>query len=263
MRRALWVVALVAGCGGRVVDGAAGGDAGTDAFVADVARDDTRPPPFDSGRDTRPIVDPPPSCDTSIDGFACTPAADAPGKTVCTDAMIEEFLSCFGPSSDEKRCLAARKTYPGCDTCMLSDWLKINPDTGRGTINIAACIKKIDPVSKCSGAVNCAVDCEDWVCAECDDTPGSGKTGSSSSSERLECERDAQSPGTTTRPKGACYELAYKDYVDCESDPRFRYCFVRTTEDLRYFYRGACRDGGSWSSVTIEKPTPVDAGTSG
>jgi hypothetical protein len=238
------------GCGGRVSD-----DNVADAAVDPVPVDsgvfiDTSPPPFDSGR-RETHIDPPPGCAQSIAGFACTPAADRTGKTVCTDAMIEEFLNCFGSTGSEKRCTDAQKNFPECKTCFLTDWLKVNPDTGAAKVDIAACIKKIDPASTCSGTVNCSVDCVDWVCAECDDTPGSGST--SSSSEALDCARDAQSAGTASKPKGACYDLGYKDYEACESDPKFARCFLRTIEDLRYFYRGACRDGGDWSNVAMSK----------
>jgi len=224
---------------------------GTDAAVDSVAIDSK---PVDTGKPDVPA----PSCAAPIEGFACEAAADRTGKTVCTDEMIKEFMNCFGTSGDEAKCTAARTKYPQCNTCVLTDWLKVNPDTGGGSLDVAACIKKVDPTGPCSGATNCYYDCNDWVCSECDDTPGSGKTGSMSSSAALECERDARSAGSSTKPKGACYDIAYKEFTTCQSDERFRYCFVRTLADLEFFLRGACRDGGNWSNVTVDKPT--DAG---
>jgi hypothetical protein len=71
-------------------------------------------------------------------------------------------------------------------------------------------------------------------------------------SARIDCWRDAQLKGSATKPRGVCYDVATKDYAACATDERFAPCFVTTVEDVTYFARGACRDGGSW--VNAYKP---------
>jgi hypothetical protein len=250
MRFPLVALALTTGCGYRVLDGlgfdaaqepradaASAVDTSGPTTVVDSAQPDTRT----SVPDTRPPDMGPISCATTLDAtFTCMPPAAKAGSTECTEAMLQEFRYCFGADGDSTKCSAAMKAYPKCNSCVLDQWLYESRyvDTG-------ACIRVVSPASSCGTTWRCNIDCLTAVCGECDDTPGSGKT--ASTSEKNDCERDAQSAGTATKPRGACYDVASKGLAECTSDPTLAPCFVRTSDDVVAFYRGACRDGGSWA----------------
>lgn len=225
-----------------------------DAFVA--ARDSgstfndagSVPPPFD----TRPPP-PPVTCALPLPSdFTCI-APDVPaGRTTCTDAMLAEFVLCFGATGDEKRCSAAVKSFPECNDCVLKEWLYDSR-----FVNVGACLRAMDPSSPCGRSWRCNVDCLALVCGDCDETPGSGKT--ATKSERQDCETDAQSKGSSTKPIGACAATG-TELVTCREDPRFAKCFINTVADVLVFYRGACRDGGDWSRADM---AIADAGADG
>lgn len=248
---------VVAGLGGATLFVGCGGD--DPAPVAE----DTGTPVTDTGvidtgkPDTIKTDTPPPSlsCMAPLPtGFECKAPTAKAGKTVCTDAMIEEFSNCFGTSGSSAKCTAAQKAYPQCNTCILKDWLDNN------SIDTAACIAKIDPASTCGKTVKCNSDCLDAVCPadDCDTTEGSGVKGGTST-QRGDCYADAQAKGGTVKPKGVCYDLATKDYGACATDPKFTFCFVSSIADITTFFRGACRDNGDWSKADV--PMPTDAGT--
>jgi len=237
----------------------AAGVAGGVAFVGCSSSDEAAPAPTDSGvaadsapvdtgatKDTAPPVDtglvP---CEAKLDkAFACEEPAVKAGKTVCTDVMINEFMNCFGTDGDSKKCTAAQTKYPQCNTCILTDWL------ADSRIDVAGCVKKIDPTGTCGKTIGCTQACLDMTCSsdECDDTPGSGST--STRSQLDDCYRAVQQkPGSSIRPTGQCWDVAVKDYAACSGDAKFTYCFVRAKTDLLTFYRGACRDNGSWAKA--------------
>ncbi|MBI2389212.1 MAG: hypothetical protein HYV09_06310 [Deltaproteobacteria bacterium] len=189
-------------------------------------------------------------------GFACEEPAGKAGKTVCTDEAIDAIVTgCFSDTATSTTCTNARAKYKACDACTLTDWLVdfIWADS-------ANCIKKVAPTDPCAKSIQCNFDCMLEICSteECDTTPGSGKT--TTSSEWGDCIQAAQAKGTSTKPRGACYDIATKDYSACASKDGLGVCFPRSDYDYVLFFRGACRDGGDWSNVTTDKPSG-DAGT--
>jgi hypothetical protein len=241
--------ALVLGCGARTINDfdefgspSTTTDSGTttDSSI-DTGSPDTRPPPFDTGTpppDTRP---PPMGCEAPLSpGFSCLEPPDIAGKKVCTDAAIRELSNgCFGPGATSSKCNAAMKKFATCSNCMLNDWV------AETRLQTGACIKKVDPTSKCGTVIDCTYDCLWEVCNACDDTPGTGKGGGS---EMDDCYESAAY-------MGSCYDLAAKDYTECASDPKLSVCIPNTVDDLITFYRGACRDGGDWSKATVPDGT--------
>lgn len=208
--------------------------------------------PIDCGpaSETGPGPDPVSSlCEAALPStFACAPSETKTGSTACTDAMLEELVSgCFGSTATSTKCSAAQTKYPACTTCALNTWLY-----GGAFIDSGACIRKIDPASKCATAWRCNVDCLDEVCGGCDPTTGSGAGGTGS--EMNDCRKKAQFAGSTTASKGACYDVASKDSAACKEDCRFAYCFPENNAGLINFYRGACRDGGDWTLAGVAKP---------
>ena len=240
--------ALFTGCGGDSAPAAAP-DTGTVVTDTGTTPVDTGTPK-DTG--TKPDVTVLGCMQPLPTDFVCKAPGAKAGKTVCTDAMIEEFTNCFGSAGSTTKCSAATKAYPECNTCILKDWLYNN------SVDVASCIAKVLPTDKCATTVRCNVDCLGLVCPkdDCDTTPGSGSSATRSQAD--DCFRDAQFRGSTLKPKGACYDVATKDYADCAAKPELAYCFVTSITDLTYFFRGACRDGGDWSKADVTKPT--DAG---
>ncbi len=231
-------LALLAACSTGTGSSQPRADGGVDSAVVVVT--DTGGGPVVVQPDTRPPA--PLGCQQPLPStFACEAPTSRTGATVCTDAMIEAFFDCFGTDGDATKCTAAQKAYPACNTCILSTWLD-----GQ-TIAIGSCIKAIDPTSSCATTVPCRADCLEAVCAGCDETKGSGRTSTTSALDN--CYTDAIWRGSSTKPKGNCYDVAAKEYVTCQADPRFLYCFVQSKADLLPFFRGACRDGGNWSKA--------------
>lgn len=211
---------------------------------------DTGTTPVDTGKVDTGTPEVPSTCPAPLAaGFECKAPADRAGKTVCTDQAIDDVVSgCFGSSATSTTCSAAQKKWADCYKCTINEWTP-GGYTDRGT-----CAQKIDPTSKCGKAFRCVTDCVASVCTtdDCDTTPGSGRTSSTSQYEN--CVSDVQNKGGTVRPKGVCYDVASKDAQECAADPKFANCL-----DVTYLFRGACRDGGDWSKAADAKP--VDAGT--
>jgi len=260
MRATLFLLSSIAlGCSssttGFFADAAAdgAGPSNNEAGAMDSARSDSAPRDTavsDTGFvvDTGPAKDPPPvTCDVPLPSFTCTPSDAKAGSTVCTDAMISEFVTgCFGSSGSSTACNAAMTKYPACNTCILTTWLY------ESTVDSGACVRKIDPTNKCGTAWRCNFDCLAEVCVGCDPTSGTGASGTES--EYDDCEKEAQFAGSSTAAKGACYDVASRDLAACSLDPRFKYCFPRTSADVVNFFRGACRDGGNWTSAGTARP---------
>lgn len=225
---------------------AAGDDGGTAKPDTKIGGTDSNvPPPWDSGTEPFDTWTPPPdttpaTCATPFSGSCLLPEAKA-GSTVCTTAAITALVNgCFGPSATSTACNSAKTTYASCSTCVLTTWLYATPDGG-GTVDTGACIRKINSTSTCGKTWRCSMDCLYDVCGSCDDTAGSGSGGGS---ERDDCMATHGASG------GYCYSIATKDFDTCAADTQFTRCYPTTTLDVEYFYRGACRDGGSWTSVT-------------
>ena len=165
--------------------------------------------------------------------FACVAPTAKKGKKTCSEAMVQAIVpACYGSSATATKCADVQKKYPGCQGCILSDWL----DGGRP--DIAACILAITPTSPCGPAMNCGYDCLDAVCGACSTAAGSGAAGGTA---RAEC-FSAQSKST-----GQCWSKGMSSYASCSGTAQFALCFPATTADLIPFFRGACRDGGDWS----------------
>ena len=250
-----------------VVAGAAGGV----AFVGCSSPAEPLVAPADTGVDTAPVdtgkapadTNPPVetgpvSCAAPLDSsFKCQAPPAKAGQKVCTDEMLTEFATCFG-SGDTKRCSAAQTKFAACNKCVLADWLYGDPAR---YIDTGACIAKIDPAEPCAKLFACNIDCQTAVCSECDPTTGSGKT--ATTSEQSDCMNAAvKKGGTAAVPKGACYDVAAAPLTAaaCNTKANIAVCFVRTTDDVIKFYRGACRDGGDWSQADIDKTVMTDAG---
>lgn len=248
----------------------AAGALGSVAFAGCGGDDDKQTPAADTGvvADTGGAVDTgtpdtfkpetaPYTCAQPLPtGFACEEPAGKAGKTVCTDEAIDAIVTgCFSDTSTSTTCSNARNKYKACDACTLTDWLVefIWADS-------ANCIKAVAPTDPCAKSIQCNFDCMLAICSpdECDTTTGSGSK--STTSEFGDCISAAQTKGTSTKPKGACYDLATKDYSACATKEALSVCFPRSDYDYVLFFRGACRDGGNWSNVTTDKPSG-DAGT--
>ncbi|MBK7396868.1 MAG: hypothetical protein IPJ34_11345 [Myxococcales bacterium] len=207
---------------------------------------------IDTGKIDTGTPEVPLSCPAPLaTGFECKAPTDHPGRTTCTDEGIDAVVSgCFGSAATSTTCNAAKAKYAACYKCTIDEW------TPGGYTDRGLCAQKIDPTGKCGKAFRCVTDCIASVCTtdDCDTTPGSGRTPSTSQYEN--CVSDVQNKGGTARPKGACYDIASKDAQECAGDPKFANCI-----DVTYLFRGACRDNGDWSKADIAKPTPTDAGT--
>jgi len=236
------LLAILAGCASSESPSGpmdAGSDSASKDSGADVLSD------IPSGPDTRL---PPVICNNPLPSdFVCEPTRDAPGKSVCTDAAIDAMLACFGTTGSDAACAKAQADFPACAQCAMKDWLVDN------RLSAAACVSKIDPGAACARAVQCNTDCLAFVCSDkkCDSTPGSGSV--ASRSELQDCYVSAQFAGSSVKGKGACYDLASKDYAACAADSKYAVCFLRTIDDARFFLRGACRDGGDFSNVSVAK----------
>ena len=71
------------------------------------------------------------------------PCAAPPKKTaetVCTDAALDELMTCIGPELDAARCAAIKAAAPACATCVLSTWW-----SPTGGPDEAACVARFDP----------------------------------------------------------------------------------------------------------------------
>ncbi len=233
MRCALALVCLLLGCNASVEDDL---DAGADLEGGARPDVDAAESRVDVGAVTDTGTPASSSCVKALpSSFECEAPDARKGKRTCSEAMIQAFVpACFGSAATSAKCTAVQKKYPGCESCILSDWL----DEMR--IDIAGCILAISPTSTCARSMNCGYDCLDSICATCSTTAGSGRSGVS---ERYDCLNDA------SRSTGACWGKGMKDYAACAGTAKFALCFPATTAELVPFFRGACRDGGSWSNA--------------
>jgi len=239
-----------AGCGGRVaVDpqedtGVAEDTSPYPTFDARPTPYDGAPRPIDTGLPRKDSAPPPPlTCATDLPAdFTCAvPPMPVAGKD-CTEAMVQEFYTaCFGTSGTD--CSAWTKKYPECNKCVMRF---VSPS---GWLLTGYCMIDVAPTSSCGKATLCNTACFDEVCQDCDRTLGSGK--SPSSSEFQDCVKDAQFAGSASKSKGVCYDIATKDTkaLGCSTTDPTAGCV-----DPVQFFRGACRDGGSWSNMTSAVP---------
>ena len=205
-----------------------------------------------------------------------------PATTDCTEAMLQEFATkCM--SADYKvgsACTEFKDAHPACNTC-IGNWAldssiipgKVYPDRDK-------CWYKT-LTEACSTSINCMFKCDDAVCTDCDKAAGSAPDGKTS--EYQACVNRERKKGGTTVPKGACYDLATGAALGCLNDnaDKVAPCFVSELftptgtggkadltslqREVVIFYRGACRDGGSWTNSSYSCSTPpcaaTDAGT--
>jgi hypothetical protein len=210
----------------------------SDTTTVDTARVDTGLP------ETAPV------CPAALPSdFACVAPYLPIAQKVCTDKMLRALLSCFG-GGDDLKCIAAKKAYPACSSCVINDWLE------RGEVASASCIQTIDPAGSCGKTLQCAGDCAAKMCEGCA-PPSRDACHQSVSAGPSADAGDAGDAGAGS----TCYQLAAKDVPACEADPKLRICFVRDAEDLVRFFRGACRDKGDWSKADLPDGTESDAGT--
>ncbi|MGZ3453718.1 MAG: hypothetical protein ACXVEF_29205 [Polyangiales bacterium] len=244
-------VAGFAGCSSSDETPQETADAGGDSSPADTGA------PKDTG--TLPDTAPSTSCQADLPSdFMCNKPADKAGSTACTDKMLTEFLNCFG-TGDTAKCTAAQKAYPDCNKCVLSTWIITNP-SGGGSIDVGACIQKIDPTGTCGTSVQCDTDCYNTICESCDTTAGSGS--SATRSEFDDCYRDTRFAGSSSKPKGKCYDLATKAAKTCLADAKYANCIISSIDSVKNFYRGACRDNANWTNADKADGTETtDAGT--
>lgn len=229
---------------------AEGTDATADTGTRDSGVRDTGSPSDTGWRDTGELLGR--TCEQPLPAkFACPTAKPKVGQTVCTDAMLEQFSSCFGPDASSTKCSAAQKNFPECSKCVLGEWI------AESRIDTAACVLALAPKDPCATAVTCNVACFVTACSLCDMVAGSGRK--APASEYDDCLENVQLAGSSTKPKGACYDLASKDAAICGARPELAVCFIKTKSDLLPFYRGACRDGGDWSRATAATDAGSDA----
>ncbi len=236
LRAPFIVVMTVAGCSDPASTSENASDSSVIDSYPDIITSDNPPCLFmacDTG--TTPPID----CTAPLPAdFACGSIKAKAGQKVCAEASLTELMTCF-VAGGEKACEAARAKHPDCDKC-LTEW-----KYGERFFDVGACMHLVDPASGCGEAWRCERDCVAAACAECDDSPGSGKTpGGSALSECDARMRNAADAGT-----GTCYERATRDLDLCRLHPTVAVCFVDKAEDVLRFYRGACRDGGDWSKA--------------
>jgi hypothetical protein len=231
------LVLVVAGCSSDPTPAAAT-DAGTDT-------------PVDSGTDTKPTDTgaPPITCEQAVPSdFACVAPTKATGKTVCTEAMLQELADkCLAADiSVPSACAEWKTAYADCATCVGAwSWEgipgKIYPDD-------YLCYWAIMD-DACGKNVNCMFSCEESVCADCDRTPGSD-----GESEAYKCYTAQEKEGSK------CWDVAAKEGTACFTTFDTKPCDVseiyKETADLTnlkkqvvHFLRGACRDNGSWANA--------------
>jgi len=199
-----------------------------------IAKDTTPPPP-----------PPPPGCAINLPlDFACFVPPTPTGGKVCSEDVIQAFVkACFSPMPTPDCGWLVKKDHYDCYSCLG------NFGSPAGTFQSGFCMLALAPSSICGKAMLCENACIGEVCADCLFTPGSGK--SPTTSERWDCASDARFEGSSTQPKGRCYDVATGDTVKagCRTTPPTAGC-----TDPVQFYRGACRDGGDWTNMT--SPTP-------
>lgn len=162
-----------------------------------------------------------------FDGVCKAPPKKA-ASTVCTDAMLDEILTCLGPTPDKPRCDAIKAAAPACATCALSTWWLPGVDD-------AACVALVDPT--CAVATRCARDCTSAVCPvdACDTTPGSGTAPGRS-------QWDDCVTSTLGLDAGApCAKFAA---ARAECIAKAPACFPSGGGDLRRYLRAVCTLGG-------------------
>lgn len=248
LRTSLFSVALVLAIAGCSSDPATSTptDAGTDTVVDTGA--DTKTPPADTGT----VI----SCEEPVpSGFACVAPTKAAGKTVCTEAMLQELAEkCLAADISVPAACAEWKTaYADCATCV-GAWSwdgipgKIYPDD-------YLCYWAVMD-DACGKSVNCMFACGDAVCGECDNMPGQdgesemGKCYAAQEKEGSKCWDVAAKEGT------ACFEKF--DTAGCNVNEIYKATanLTELKKQVVRFYRGACRDNGVWTNAE----SPGDAG---
>ncbi len=236
-------------------------DAGGDVAVSDAPEGDTSTTddaaPDTAAPDTSsPETGPGPvACSKGLPAsFACAEPTKAAPKTTCTEALLQEFATtCITDSAEVPAACATWKTaHPECTTC-IEDW---SWDEDKIFVDDYQCYEALIP--GCGKAMNCDLECPFEVCADCDDSPG---TGSGGTSEFEECFVQATSAG------GRCYEVSSKKSKECFDDPVGAPCRITSyytdtslttlREEVVRVLRGACRDNGDWSKAS----EAGDAGT--
>jgi len=139
------------------------------------------------------------------------------------------------------------------DTPIDGDVVSIDGDAIDGTVaDVSDAIDEVDAVDASDDA-DAIDDADAGVTTDTTDAPDASEV------------LDVADSTDTAPPKtkgGQCWTMVAKDRPACIADPRFRPCYVKTKADLVAFYRGACRDGGSWTHAYESNGTLVDAGSS-
>ncbi|GAC1574676.1 MAG: hypothetical protein NVS3B20_06300 [Polyangiales bacterium] len=197
----------------------------------------------------------------------CVAKAKIPTSTDCSETVLQDFLvKCI--AADFKvpaECAAWRAANAACNTC-IQNWVvdpklddtKVFPDKFK-------CYEQIFD-APCNKTVGCYFDCQDAVCATCDQTDGSGMGGKGT--EFGDCIDKA------IADKGACAaqtkeaDKCFSGPVDshyCDNDEYYTPTIAadkanidKLRKGVLIYYRGACRDNGVWNSDPI---TAGDAGS--
>jgi hypothetical protein len=233
---------------------------GTDASV-DTGAD------LDASTDTAP-----PLCDEDLGaGFECMlPDKRATPTSDCTEAQLQSMVTACITDSVSKTpatCSPWKAANPACAACV---------GAFAATYYAARVIPERNQCywalmsDSCDKALQCSFDCQDEVCAGCDNTLGTGSDGKTS--EYRECATRARSNATAKTPKGRCWDLASKQASDCLAATDVTPCIINelnnSTPDIPTlqqqvveYLRGACRDNGDWSNRLSATPKGGDAGT--
>ena len=264
--------------------GTPGDETGTDTAVDETPTPTDSTPKTDSAKDTKPPADVGGKCDTPLDStFACKPPpkTGVPG-TVCSEKDLSDFVTAciaakFGVGSG---CNTWRDAHPACNTCIGTWALPTTVIPGKVYPDRDQCYWKVLP-DACSTSIQCMFDCDTAVCGTCLTDPGSSPDGKTT--EQQDCIKRERLKGGTAVPRGACYDKAAGDAITClnANSDLTGPCIVgelfspsgasgapdvpTMQAQVLQFYRGACRDNGSWKNSSYSCSTPpcaaVDGGT--
>lgn len=244
--RSLVVACVLAGCGGGSDEAPAAVDASSDVGATDAAADAS-----DAKSDSKPADTALPLCDDDLGGtFVCPRPTKVDGQKTCDDAALDAYIAaCHKPSGSAtaSACKDWKTKNAACATCTDAWTYKSSGSPARDY-----CYYRVMTTS-CANAVACYFGCVTNVCAAC-----------AAGTENLDCQKRARVEG------GRCWDYGYKTATaeNCFDEATLDPCTVSeygkaspdpTTllSELRWFYRGACREGANWAAA---RPIGGDAG---
>jgi hypothetical protein len=248
----------------------------------------------DTKKETAPVDTAVPLCDdpsaVADGGLTCKDVTTPVGGTACDSQALQDWATaCVGsqwPTTAAAGCAAWKAAHPACQTC-LQGWSFVQsglpqgiyPDRDKCFFSVfrSTAFTTANPtLGDCAKIVSCSFDCQEAVCAACDNTTPDDK----GNTEMSDCINRAIKKGGTAVPRGACYDIAAGKANSCfgaTEGPSINDCIVAEAnnptgtggalnipvlqEQLKFFYRGACRDNADWANAADAGVTTSDAGS--